>query len=99
MLGVRPVKKSVFSQLILLIIVALVCVAVTVALAVWAGSSEKDFLDLRNFNWSNAIPVIAIGGFICCVVIGIVVLFVTRNVFHKTMDYLSEINKNGGKEE
>ncbi|MBR5569588.1 MAG: hypothetical protein IKW10_01690 [Oscillospiraceae bacterium] len=92
-------KKSVFSQLILLIVVALLCVAVTVVLALWAGSAEKDFLNLQNFNWSNAIPVILVGGFVCCVVVGIVVLFVTRNVFHKTMDYLSEINKNGGKEE
>jgi len=46
------------------------------------------------------IPIIIIGGFISCVVVGIIVLVVSKNIFFKAKDeiknYFSE-NNDGGK--
>lgn len=93
-------NKSVFSQIIILIIVAVLCIVLTATIALLAGSVNTDILDLSNLNISNMIPVIIIGGFISCVVIGIIVLVVSKNIFFKAKDeiknYFSE-NEDGGK--
>ena len=89
-------KRSVFTQLILLIFVAVACVVATLLLAFWAGSHSGDLMNWENLNWGNVIPVLLIGGFICCIIVGIIVLFIARNIFQKTKDYLADTNKNGG---
>lgn len=93
-------KKSVFSQIIILIIVALICIVLTVTIALLAGSANTDFFHFSNLNFSNMIPIIIIGGFISCVVVGIIVLVVSKNIFFKAKDeiknYFSE-NNDGGK--
>lgn len=89
-------NKSFFSQIILLIVLALVCIVLTVGIALFAGSFNTTFFDLRNLNFANMIPVLIIGGFISCVVIGITVLYVSRSVFLKVRDNFIEINKKDG---
>ena len=88
-------NKSFFSQIILLIILSVVCVILTVGIAILAGSNSATLFDFRNLNVANMLPVLVIGGFVSCVVIGITVIFVARSAFLKVKDYLSE-NNNGG---
>lgn len=93
-------KKSVFSQIIILIAVALLCIVLTVTIALLVGSANTDFFDFSNLNFSNMIPVILLGGFISCVVVGIIVLFILKNIFLKAKgeikNYFSK-NNDGGK--
>ncbi len=92
-------KKSVFSQIILLIVLSLVCILLTIGIAVIVGSADTTIFDFRNLNIANMIPVFILGGFISCVVVGITVLFVARSIFFKVKEYLTEDNSNnGGKE-
>ena len=83
-------NKSFFSQIILLVILSVICVILTVGIALLAGSYNTTLLDFENLNFANMIPALIIGGFISCVVVGITVLFVTRTVFLKVKDYLSD---------
>lgn len=80
----------------LLIILSIICVLLTVGVAFLVGSYNTTFFDFANLNFSNMIPVLILGGFISCVVVGITVLFVARSIFYKVRNYLSEDNKNGG---
>ena len=89
-------NKSLFTQIILLIVLALVCLVLTVSIALLVGSESSTIFDFRNLNLANVIPVLLIGGFISCVVVGITVLCVTRSAFFKIKDYLKENNKNNG---
>ncbi len=89
-------KKSVFSQILLLVILSVVCIVLTVGIAIFAGSFNAEIFDLKNLNFANMIPVLILGGFISCVVVGITVLFVARAIFLKVKDYLTE--NNGGNE-
>ena len=89
-------NKSVFSQIMLLIILAVICIVVTVSIALFAGSYNSAIFDFANLNLSNMIPVLIAGGFISCVIIGIAALFITRAIFLKVKDYFNENNKNGG---
>ncbi len=91
-------NKSFFSQIILLIVLSLVCVVLTVGIALFAGSYNTTLFDFANLNFANMIPVLIIGGFVSCVVVGTTVLFVARSVFMKLKDYFTENNKNGGNE-
>lgn len=91
--------KSLFVQIISLIILAVVCLLLTASMAIMVGSLQIELFDIRNLNFSNMIPVILAGGFITCVVIGICVLFVGRNAFFKAKNYFDEKetkNENGG---
>ncbi len=90
-------NKSVFSQIIILIIISLVCIILTLAIAFLVGSAKTDIIDFSNLNLSNMIPVLIIGGFISCVIVGIIVLFLAKTVFFKVKDYFHEKN-NGGNE-
>ncbi len=80
----------------LLIILSLVCVILTVGIALFVGSCNTTLFDFQNLNFANMIPVLILGGFISCVVVGITVLFVARSVFLKVKDYFSETNENNG---
>lgn len=89
-------NKSFFSQIILLVILSVVCVILTVGIALAVGSYNTALFDFENLNFANMIPVLILGGFLSCVVVGITVLFIARSVFYKVKNYLSEDNKNGG---
>ncbi len=86
-------KKSVFGGILLLIIISLICIAVTVSAALLAGFADVELFDFKNLNLSNMIPVLIVGGIVSCFVIGITVLFVGRTVFFKIKDYFSETDK------
>ena len=89
-------NKSLFVQVIFLIILAIVCILLTVGVAVLVGSINAELFDFSNLNFSNMIPVLIIGIFISCVIVGICVLFVMRTAFFKVRDFLEEENKNNG---
>ena len=80
----------------LLVILSLVCVILTVGIALFVGSCNTILFDFQNLNFANMIPVLILGGFISCVVVGITVLFVARSVFLKVKDYFIETNENNG---
>ena len=90
-------NKSLFSQIITLIILAVVCLLFTVTIAVLVGALNTDLFDFKNLNFSNMIPVLIIGGFISCVFVGICFLFVARTAFFKAKDYLEKNQKNNEK--
>lgn len=91
--------KSLFKQILALIIIAVICVLLTVGTSLLAGSLNAELFDFRNLNFSNMLPVLIVGVFISCAVVGICVLFVLRTAFVKAKDYLKENDKeNGGKE-
>lgn len=90
-------KKSLFSQIIILIIISIICIMLTLAIAFLVGSAKTDIIDFSSLNISNMIPVLIVGGFITCVIIGIIVLFLAKTVFFKVKDYFHEKN-NGGNE-
>lgn len=89
-------NKSFFSQIMLLVILSVICVVLTVGVALFVGSYNTTLFDFENLNFTNMIPVLIFGGFISCVVVGITVLFVARSVFLKVKDYLSD-NDGGDK--
>ena len=89
-------NKSFFSQIMLLVVLSVICVILTVGIALFAGSYNTTFFDFENLNFANMIPVLIFGGFISCVVVGITILFVARSVFFKVKDYLSD-NDGGDK--
>ena len=89
-------NKSLFSQILLLIILSAICVVLTVGVAIFLGYYNTTLFDFENFNFGNMIPVLILGGFISCVVIGITLLFVARSVFLKLKDYLYD-NDGGDK--
>ena len=78
----------------MLIILSVICVILTVGIALFVGSFNTILFDFKNLNFANMIPVLILGGFISCVVVGITVLFVARSIFLKVKDYLSD--NNGG---
>ena len=89
-------NKSLFIQIISLIILAVICLLLTVGVSILAGSLNVELFDFKNLNFSNMLPILLIGGFISCVVVGICVLFVARSAFIKAKDYLTETNKESG---
>ena len=95
--AVRINKKSVFSQIIILIIVAFVCVFLTIGLAFLFGSIDVSIFDFKNLNISNMIPVLIIGGIISLAIITIIVLFLARTILSKAGSYLKENLKKEGK--
>ena len=91
-------KQSAFFQVILVILLAVLCLVVTLLLALLAGSKDAPLFDFSNLNFANMIPVLLIGGFFTCVIVGIAVLCVSRTVFFKVKDFLKEMNDDGGNE-
>ena len=83
-------NKSVFTQCISLIILAVVCIVLTVSAAFLVGSLNVDLFDFENLNFSNMIPVFIIGGFISCVLVGICFLFLARTAFFRAKNYLDD---------
>lgn len=92
-------NKSLFMQFITLIILAILCLLTTVGVAILVGSLNTELFDFKNLNFSNMIPILIIGGFLSCVIIGICFLFFARTAFFKAKDYLEENQKNNKKGE
>ncbi len=90
-------NRSVFSQVMILVFLLLICLVVTVAIAFFAGSHNAELFDFQNLNFSNMIPVLVLGGIITCIVVGISVIFVARSVFFRVREHLSD-KKDGGNE-
>ena len=86
-------KKSIFGGILLLIIVSLICIILTVFVALLAGSVDVELFNFQKLNLSNMIPVLIVGAILSCFVIGIAVLFVGRMLFFKMKDYFSETDK------
>ncbi len=76
-------KKSVFAQIIILIVIALIGMVITVCMAWLAGSVDITLFDWKNLNWSNTISVFIIGGILTCITVTVAVIFVSRSVFFK----------------
>ena len=79
------------------IVIALICLILTITVALLFGSSSTDFFDFSNLNISNMLPIIIVGGFISCVIIGILVIILAKDVFVKIKDELFD-DENGGKD-
>lgn len=92
-------KRSVFSGILLLILIAGICIALTVTIALLVGAAEVELFDFSNLNLSNMIPVLIGGGIITCFVVGIAVLFLGRTVFFKVKDYFFETDNKDGRNE
>ena len=86
-------NKSIFSQIMLLVIISLVCIIVTIGIALLCGSLKTDLINFENLNFSNMFPVLIAGIFISCVIVGIGVLFIARTIFLKFKNYSNETNK------
>ena len=85
--------KSLFAQFLAVVILAVICLLLTLGITLLAGSLNAEIFDFKNLNFANMIPVFLIGCFISCVIIGICVLFVMRTVWIKAKDFLKENNK------
>ena len=89
-------KKSTFTMILTVFIVALVGIVLTMLAAFMAGSIDIQLFDFENLNLANFIPVIIIGGFLTAITVGFVILFASKNIFTKIRDYFLEDKKNGG---
>ena len=89
-------KKPIFTKIMIIIAVALVCLVITLTIAFLLGSINTNIFDFSNLNFSNMLPVIVIGGFISCLVIGILIIILAKDVFIKVKDYLFETKNDGG---
>ena len=94
-------NKSIFSQIIFLIVIGVFCFLLTIGLAFLAGSLNAELFDFKNLNFANMVPVLVIGVFISCVIIGLGVLFVAKSAFINVKNFFCENNKDkntGGEE-
>ena len=89
-------QKPIFTKIIIIISIALICLLATVFTAFLFGSINVDLFDFSNLNFSNMLPIIIIGGFIGCVIVGFLVIILAKDIFVKIKDNFSEKN-NGGK--
>lgn len=89
-------KSSLFNKIISIIIVAVICLLLTVCIAFLAGSLNFELFDFENLNISNMIAVLIVGGFLSCAVVGICILYFARSAFIKVKDYFKENNKENG---
>lgn len=92
-------KKPIFTQILILIAIILVCAFLTITLALVAGSVDSLIFDFSSLNFANVIPVFIIGGVVTCIIVGIAVLFVSRSAFFKVRDFIfDKKDDNGGNE-
>ena len=89
-------KNPIFTKVLITIFVAIACLVVTLLVAFMFGSVNADLFDFSNLNFSNVLPVIIVGGFISCIIVGILVIFLAKDIFIKLKNYV-ETEKNGGK--
>lgn len=89
-------NKSVFSKIMLLVILCVVCIILTIGVALFAGSYSTTLFDFSNLNFANMIPVLMLGGFISFVIIVIAVIYVSRSIFIKVKDNFINTKENNG---
>lgn len=89
-------NKSLFTKVLWIIGLALFCIIMTVVFAWVLGSVDTVIFDFRSLNFANVIPVLIIGGFFTCVIVGLAVLFFSRSAFLRVKDFLKENNDDGG---
>ena len=80
-------NKSLFIRIIAVIIIAMICLTLTVIMALIAGALDTELFDFKNLNYSNLIPVLLIGGFISCFTVGLCILFVARTAILKAAEH------------
>jgi len=85
-------KNSLFSKILLLIVISMLCIILTVTFALLAGSSDKILFDLSKLNLYNAIPILIVGFFVSCCIVSIAMIFILRTIILKIKDYLNEKN-------
>lgn len=90
-------NKTVFSKIMTVIVVALICLVLTVTLALLFGSINTNIFDFSNLNISNMLPVFIIGGFISCVVVGILIILLAKDIFVKVKDEIFTKDNGGNK--
>ena len=90
-------KNSLFTKIMVVVITALVLFTLTAVIALLFGSVNADIFDFSNLNIANMIPIIILGLFISCAVIGILVLFLAKDVFVKIKEIFFK-KDNGGKD-
>ena len=86
-------KKSIFTKAIIVICAAMICLIITLSIAFLFGSVNADLFDFSNLNISNMLPIILIGGFISCFIVGILIILLAKDVFMKAKNYLFETNQ------
>lgn len=86
-------NKSLFSQIILLVVIAFLCITLTVTIALLVGSIETPIFDFNNLNFANMIPVFIIGGFVSCFAVMLTVLFASKTLFYKIKDFFENDSK------
>ena len=91
-------QKPITTKVVVIIVVGLLCFLLTVLSAFLFGAIDADVFDFSQLNFSNMIPVMIIGGFLSCVVVGLLVVFLAKDVFIKVKDYVLESEKDGGNE-
>ncbi len=80
-------QGSVFAKAVILLVVAAVCVILTLMAALLIGSVDINLFDLSRLNLANTAFALIIGGIISALLIGIAVLFLSREVFNITKKY------------
>ena len=86
--------KSLFAQILLLVVLTFLCVTLTFTIALFAGSIEVSIFNFENLNIANMIPIFILGGLITCFTIIITLLFTSRTLFHKIKKlFEDDINK------
>ena len=83
-------NKPIFTKIMIVIVIAIICLVMTLSLAFLLGSVNTNIFDFSDLNFSNMLPVILIGGFISCVVVGILVIFLAKDILVKGKDYFSK---------
>lgn len=85
-------NKSLFLQVLLLVVLGFLCISLTITVALLAGSTETTIFDIRNLNLSNMIPVFIFGGLITCFTLAVTLLFTSRTLFHRIKNFLETDN-------
>ncbi len=82
--------KSLFTKVILLIVLCVICIVMTVGVSLLFGAIDITLFDFSKLNFSNMIPILIIGGFLSCVVVGIAVLFLGKSAFLQFHEYIKK---------
>ena len=90
-------NKSLFKQILLLVIIAFVCVTLTLLIALLVGSIDTPIFDFRNLNIANMIPIFIFGGIITCFAIAIAFLFTSKTLFDKIKIFFEDTKNNNEK--
>ena len=77
----------------MLVVIAFLCITLTVTIALLVGSIETPIFDFNNLNFANMIPVFIIGGLVSCFTVMLTVLFASKTLFYKIKDFFENDSK------